>query len=104
MATDSEGIPAPLNQLQFHFENIPPLSSEEMVLRWLNEHDQETENWIIANLYITDTQSRRRRAKRWLEVRAVQAPFANQSGWLIPGGVEASWLYEESCYSYVNGS
>lgn len=103
MVADSNGIPAALNQLQFHFENIPPLSPEEMVLRWLDEHDQETESSVIAELYIADSQSRRRRAERWLQVRAIQAPFTKQSGWLIPGGAEACWLYDESCLSYANG-
>jgi hypothetical protein len=103
MTTESDGIPNVLSQLQFCFENIPPLTAEEIVMRWLSEHDQETESSVIASLFIADSQSRQHRGKRWLQIRAVQAPFERQSGWLIPGGMEASWLYDESCFSYVNG-
>jgi hypothetical protein len=103
MAVDPEGVPELLSQLQFSFENIPPLSAEEMVLRWLNEHEQETESSVVASLFIADNRSRRHRTKRWMQVRAAQAPLERESGWLIPGGMEASWLYDESCFSYVNG-
>jgi len=92
--------------MQFHFENIPPLTDEERVILWHSQLDEteETEGSVVAGLYISDNRSRRRRATRWLQVQAIKAPFYREGGWLIPGGMEASWLYEESCFSYVSGA
>jgi hypothetical protein len=103
---NSDGVPDDLKQIQFQFENIPPLTDEERVAIWLSQLDEteETEDTVVANLYISDSRSRRRRAKRWLQIQAVKASLYRKGGWLMPGGMEASWLYDESCYSYVDGA
>jgi hypothetical protein len=85
------------------FGDIPRLTREERVIAWLRDQEDETVETIIATLFLTDGESRRRRAERWFEIRSFQARYDRIEGWLIPGGVEAFWLYEEACRSYANG-
>ena len=103
MDCGSSGIPIITDQLEFAFENLPSQTCWQRVSAWLDDHEEETEEVITAHLFLADYESRRDRARRWLEVRAVQQPFERADGWLIPGGAEADWLYEEACHSYVNG-
>lgn len=90
------------NQLELPFDDLPALTCRQRVATWLKDHNEETEEVAAAALFLSDGESRRSRAERWMQVRAVQAPFERNEGCLIPGGVEAVWLYEEACYSYVN--
>jgi hypothetical protein len=103
MDCGSSGIPIITDQLEFPFENLPSQTCWQRVSAWLEDRDEETEEVITAQLFLADYESRRDRARRWLEVWAVQRPFERADGWLIPGGAEADWLYEEACHSYVNG-
>jgi hypothetical protein len=91
------------DQPELPFEGITPLTREERIIAWLRTQDAETIETIIATLFLTDGESRRRRGERWLQIRSIQAPYDRNEGWLIPGGVEAHWLYEEAYRSYVNG-
>jgi hypothetical protein len=92
-----------MDQLELPFDNLPSQTCRQRVSAWLEDHDEETADVVAAQLFLVDGTSRRDRAERWIEVRAVQARFECSAGWLIPGGVEAVWLYEEACRSYMNG-
>ena len=48
------------------------------------------------------SRTRTARAKRCLELRAVQAPY-DRAFWLVPGGEEAVWLYDEADRAFVDG-
>lgn len=99
----SRGPIIALNQLELEFEGVTPLSAEERVARWLAEQEDESEEVITAALFLEDGSSRADRAERWAEIRAIQAPYDRAHGWLVPGGSEAVWLYEESVRAYVHG-
>ena len=103
MDCDSSGIPTVMEQLELPFDNLPSQTCRQRVSAWLEDQDEETEDVTVAELFLVDGTTRRGRAERWIEVRAAQARFARGSGWLVPGGVEAVWLYEEACRSYMNG-
>lgn len=103
MDCDSSGIPVVLNQLELPFDGLPSSTCSQRVSAWLEDQNEETEDVVCGHLFLVDAESRRRRAARWMDVRAIQARFHSDSGWLIPGGVEAVWLYEEACRSYMNG-
>jgi hypothetical protein len=103
MDCESSGIPMIMEQLELPLGNLAPQTCRQRVSAWLENQDEETEDVTAAELFLVDGTTRRGRAKRWMEVRAVQARFDRDSGWLIPGGVEAVWLYEEAVRSYMNG-
>jgi hypothetical protein len=39
----------------------------------------------------------------WAAIRSTQALFYREHGWLIPGGAEAVWLYEEAERAFIDG-
>ena len=84
-----------LGQLQFDLDGVPALTDEERVLAWLADQEHETADTFRAMLFVRDNLGRAARAERWMELRTVQAPF-DREHWLIPGGSEAVWLYEEA--------
>jgi hypothetical protein len=98
------GPPGIVDQLQFTFDEIPPLSLEERVSNWLSQQDEETHDVLTAMLFLGDNDSRRRRASRWSEIRNIQKPYDSKWGWLVSGGSEVAWLYDEACRGYIAGS
>jgi hypothetical protein len=105
MAAEEEmasGRPPFLDQLQLDFDGIGLLSDEERVVRWLAEQPEESSAAYLAALFVQDAKSRRRRAEGWSQLRQMQEPFDTDWGWLIPGGVEAVWLYHEAERAYVH--
>jgi hypothetical protein len=93
-----------VGQLQFEFDGITPLTQEQKIVSWLATQDLETPDVFTALLFLNDTESRRRRAARWSDVRSIQVPYDSTSGWLVSGGQEVSWLYDEACKGYINGA
>jgi hypothetical protein len=89
--------------MQLDLEGVEPLSDEERISRWLADQTEETEDVFEAALFLRDHNSRGDRAARWLTVRQVQAPFDTEWGWLITGGSEAVWLYDEAERAFVSG-
>jgi hypothetical protein len=73
------------------------------VKKWLAGQEHETLATLAAVLFLRDSNGRRARAERWSELHSVQAPFDREDGWLVPGGSEAVWLYEEAERAYVYG-
>jgi hypothetical protein len=104
MNPDSYGPPVVAGQLEFIFDGVEPLPLEKRIADWLDCQNEETPDTLTATLFLVDNESRRRRANRWFEVRCVQAPYDRDSGWLVHGGVEAIWLYDEACRSYIDGA
>jgi hypothetical protein len=104
MNPESYGPPVVVGQLEFIFDGVEPLSLEKKIMDWLDSQNEETPDTLTAALFLVDNESRRRRAERWFEVRCVQAPYDSDSGWLVHGGVEVIWLYDEACRSYINGA
>lgn len=98
------GPPNVVEQLQFIFDDVPPLSVADRLSAWLASQDAESPDVLTATLFLTDNDSRRRRANRWSEIRYIQMPYDSESGWLVSGGVEVAWLYDEACRGYINGS
>jgi hypothetical protein len=92
-----------LDQLQLALEGVPPLSAEERLERWLADQPEETAQVHAAFLYLRDANTRSARAQRWADLRAVQAPYDRAWGWLVPGGTEVVWLYDEAGLAYVDG-
>jgi hypothetical protein len=103
MDCDSSGIPVVLNQLELPLDGLPSSTCRQRVSAWLQYQAAETEDVVSGQLFLADADSRRDRAARWIEVHAIQARFARDSGSLVPGGIEAVWLYEEACRSYMHG-
>jgi hypothetical protein len=99
----SYGPPIVTDQPELPFEGIPCLTREERIMAWLRTQEAETIETVVATLFLADGESRRRRAERWFQIRSTQACYDRDEGWLIPGGMEAFWLYEEACRSYTNG-
>ena len=93
-----------VGQLQFEFEGIAPLTTEHRVSAWLEHQDKETLEVYSALLLLADNDSRGRRARRWNEIRNIQSPYESESGWLIWGGPEVAWLYDEACRDYIDGA
>jgi hypothetical protein len=91
-----------IDQLELPLEGVPPLSVEERVERWLGQQEYESATMFEAVLLLRDGRSRRERARRWFDLRTIQAPY-DRSGWMIPGGEEAIWLYHEADRAYVSG-
>jgi hypothetical protein len=81
---------------------VIPLSEEERVERWLAEQEQESAE-VLAALILRDSTTIEERAKRWSELRAIQAPYHQANGWLVPGGSEAIWLYDEAERAFIDG-
>jgi hypothetical protein len=100
----SYGPAGVVGQLQLTFDGVTPLSLEERISDWLALQDEETADVLTATLFLTDNESRRRRASRWYQLRCIQAPYHRESGWLISGGAEVAWLYDESCRDYIDGA
>jgi hypothetical protein len=93
-----------MDQLELDLPGVRPLTEVERAQRWLAEHGQEESlDTVIASLVLVDASARKDRARRWLQVRAVQEAFYSPHGWLITGGPEALWLYEETVRCYVHG-
>lgn len=104
MDMEPSGPEVIIGQLQFEFDGIPSLTLEQRLSIWLKKQDEETPEVYAALLLLADNDSRARRSRRWEEVRAIQAPYDSPSGWLLSGGVEVSWLYDEACRDYINGA
>ena len=104
MDINSRGPEIVVGQLQFEFDGIPPLTQEQRLSAWLADQDIESTDTLTAILFLNDEESRRRRAARWAEVRSIQIPYEAESGWLVSGGEEVIWLYDEACKGYVHGS
>lgn len=104
MKPDPCGPEIIVRQLQFEFDDIAPLSLEQRLHNWLQLQDEETREVYTALLFLGDNDSRRRRAERWSEIRHVQNPYEFGSSWLVSGGIEVMWLYEEACRDYINGA
>ncbi len=98
------GPPIVVGQLQFEFEGIAPLSLDQRLEQWLGQQEEVTIDALVAALFIGDNDSRRRRADRFSELLAMQAPYEGQHLWLVAGGIEVTWLYEEACRDYINGA
>jgi hypothetical protein len=79
------------------------LTEEERVKRWLDEQDGESDEILAGHLVLADAESRLRRTQRWRELRAIQAPYDSDWGWLVNGGSEAAWLYDEAARCFVSG-
>lgn len=103
MDRESSGPSGVVNQLEFDLAGVAPSSREERLATWLEVQEEVTADVLTATLFLQDSRSRRERVERWAEVRSIQAPYDREEGWLVTGGDEAIWLYEESCRSYVNG-
>lgn len=103
-STNPYGPPHIVEQLQFTFNETPPLSLEEQLSTWLSSQDEETHDVLTVRLFLADNDSQRRRASRWIEVRRIQSPYDTNWGWLVHGGPEAAWLYDEACRGYIGGS
>jgi hypothetical protein len=94
----------PFGQLQLELLGIQPTTAEEQAAAWIaQQEDPDLPAVLQVRLLLTDSLSRKERAQRWAWVRSVQAPYDNHSGWLIPGGTEAVWLYDEATRSYTAG-
>lgn len=104
MCSDPRGPEIIVGQQQFEFDGIAPLTQEQKLSSWIDSQSEETPDLLTAILFVADNESRRRRGRRWAEVRTIQAPFENESGWLVSGGHEVVWLYDEACRDYINGA
>lgn len=104
MAQDPHGPEIVVGQLQFEFDDIAPLTLEERLRQWLNHKDEETTDALTAILFIGDSDSRRHRADRWSEILGIQAPYTYDPAWMVSGGIEAVWLYNEAWRDYLNGA
>ncbi|MFG2021981.1 hypothetical protein [Actinomadura geliboluensis] len=89
--------------MELDLDGVTPLSEEERIARWLREQEQETPEVLAAILILRDVRSRAERTQRWAEIRSIQAPFHREHGWLIPGGAEVSWLYDEAERAFIDG-
>lgn len=104
MKPEPNGPEIVVGQLQFEFEGVAPLTVEQRISTWLEHQEEETPEMYSALLLLADNESRQRRARRWNEIRGIQSPYEGGSGWLISGGIEVSWLYDEACRDYINGA
>jgi len=93
-----------VGQLQLEFAGVAPLTLDQRLEEWLSHQDEPTSDVLTAALFIADNDSRRRRAVRYKELLELQAPYAMNESWLVSGGVEVIWLYEEGCRGYINGA
>jgi hypothetical protein len=100
---DPDGPYAIVHQLELPLEGIEPLTVAQRVQAWLNAQDDESTSAYIAHLFLQDRRSRKARAARSQEVKSVQAPFDSEWGWLIHGGAESVWLYDEAVHAFVDG-
>lgn len=101
-----------VGQLQFEFDGIAVLTLEEKLRQWLNSQDDEAADvlndnaadMLTAMLFIADNNTRRRGADRWREVLSLQTPYRYDPAWVVSGGVEAMWLYNEAWRDYIDGA
>ncbi len=92
-----------MGQLQLPLEGVEPLTDEERIEAWFYQQERDSADTRTASLFLRDRRTRRARAARWGQIQDIQAPFANASGWLIPGGMESLWLYHEAERTYIEG-
>jgi hypothetical protein len=92
-----------IDQLQLDFSGIQPLSEQQQISAWLQEVGSEDPRGLEALLVLRDHVDRDGRTKRWMEIQKIQSQYHSDWGWLIPGGEEAIWLYDESQRAYVCG-
>lgn len=94
----------PYGQLQLELEGIEPLTEDEQIARWLDsEPNVDSVQYRCGVLKLEDGASRVERAERWARVREIQAPLY-WPYYLIPGGGEAVWLYNEAVSCFVHGA
>lgn len=104
MIPDPRGPEVVVGQLQFEFDGIAPLTLGERLSRWLNSEEDESSDFLTAMLFIADNNSRRRRAGRWHQVLNLQKPYRSDPAWVVSGGAEAMWLYNEAWRDYIDGA
>jgi hypothetical protein len=93
----------PYGQLQLELEGIEPLTEDEKIARWLDsETNVDSVRFRSGVLRLEDSVSRTERAMRWVRVREIQAPFYSPY-YLVPGGGEAVWLYQEAISCFIHG-
>lgn len=100
-SADSDGAPAILRQLELPFEDILALTDEDRVQNWLTDRSPNSPEEWLAFVWLRDAETRRSRATRWARIRAIQEPFDDGGRWLIPGGQECLWLYDQAEQAYV---
>lgn len=106
MTLDPYGPEVVVGQLQFEFDGIAVLTLEEKLVQWINSLDDETADadMLTAMLFIADSDTRRSRADRWREIVRLQAPYRYDPAWVVSGGVEAMWLYNEAWHDYIDSA
>jgi hypothetical protein len=104
MVADPHGPEIVVGQLQFELDGIRPLTLEEKLHQWLSSQEDDTTDVLTASLYVMENRFRRNRASRWHEVLDIQKPFRSDQSWLVSGGEEAIWLYDESWRDYIDGA
>lgn len=104
MVSDPYGPEIVVGQLQFEFDGIAALTLEEMLRQWLNSQENDTAEVLTAALYVMDNRFRRHRAERWHEILSIQAPYRHDPAWMVSGGIEAMWLYNEAWRDYIDGA
>ncbi|WP_127553359.1 hypothetical protein [Actinoplanes sp. OR16] len=92
-----------LDQIELDMPGVQPLSTRERLQLWLGDQEEDTPEVIAALMILEDDSSREWRVQLYFDVEAARRPFESEDGWLIPGGDEAWWLYEEAERTYLHG-
>lgn len=91
-----------LDQPELDLPGVAPRTVKQRVVSWLREEEDETFGFFQATVYLQDRDALDERAERWRELRDVQAPY-DQDHWLVPGGPECVWLYQEAESAFILG-
>lgn len=92
-------------QPELPLQGVETLSAIQSVELWLarNGGADDDLNVVTAQLYLSDSESRLARARRWLLVREINERCTHDWGVLVHGGTESVWLLDEAAQALVDG-